>query len=147
MNKFYTVWTPWAHCFHTNRHNLKITFQLLILCQFGLLCPFCHFSKVIRGDLKMTWGKGVATCKVPHHALSHSPRKNCHSIWPFSICARYTLWLQNRRNKCRLQCFPYQVVYMKMSGESSRTLPTAETMDSSGFYLSAANTFTRLAQR
>ena len=86
----------------------------------------------------MTWGKGVATRKVPRHALSHSPRKNCHSIWPFSICAWYTLRLQNCRNMCRLQCFPYQVVYMKMSGESSRTLPTAETMDSSGFHLSAA---------
>ena len=97
------------------------------LCQFGLLCPFCYFSKVIRWDIKVTWGKGVVARKVPHHALSHSPEKNCHSIWPFSIRARYSLRLQNCRNMCRLQCFPHQVVYMRlrMSGDSSRSLPTA----------------------
>ena len=97
------------------------------------------------GDLE----KGVAAGKVPHHALSHSQGKIAilSGLLPFvrnTNCGSKIVgtWVNSNAFFCL-----HQVVYTRMSGESSCTLLTAETMDPSGFYLSAANTFMRLAQR
>ena len=99
-------------------------------------CSACSATFPEKLDESSRWlGAKVSLHVAPH--TTHFPilQRKLSFHLAFPIWARHTLRFQNCRNTGRLQCSLNQVVDVWMSGESSSSLFTAETMHFAGIPL------------
>ena len=82
------------------------------------------------GNGNVSWGKRVVTRSIPHQASPLSPRNDGYTIRASAISSTEALGLQSTGDVGRSQGTFHYVIQTSMSGQSSPTLATAQSMDS-----------------